>query len=583
MNLSKSLALILIALFVFYSQFLNPQKLKAQAPSGIALTKHVDKISAASGDILTYGVDWQNLSSTETYNNIKINDSVPQGTDYVAGSASSQGVFDGTQITWTINSAVPGAFGSVSFKVKINGPNPFGFAGLYTNSDGTRAQDLKVTFARKELWWHSVETSENTYDFTPLDNIYNSVNNYNLELMLDLRTQRGWGTDCTRDSSLSGTPLSTSSCPPKDISITFGAKGYSTLYYDYVYAILQHLFDTNRPIQYLVIENEVNTATFWYGNADDFLKTRTTAYKAAKDFRGNNLRASNLKVVDNGIADLVWGTAVTREKYCSNDINGAVSFAGRYLQRINSQPVTADYLAQNIHCPIQSTDFLARDYSILKKVFEKDPGLGGPSFDIMSYHFYAPWDTQEEVINWISLEMQKNGYQNPIVLTEGGYYDKLRYYTDDPSVAAKLKQDVANDVVKDHIIAFANKVKAWIWFPLEEKNSGTTLNSDYKGLYQQGGTPLPAQISYQLLVNKTKGFTAIKRLNLINPDIYVYEVSFGGRFIYIAWARNSEIIDLSHQISGNVRATNVDLSSNIVNSSSITINENPVYIESINP
>lgn len=572
MKILKNLLIILIVLVVFYGPIFSfPKKSKAQVPEGIVLTKSVDKIAAARGEILTYTINWQNVSSTVTYLGIRINDVLPSGVSYIEGSASAGGTFDGTQVYWIIASAPPSATGSVNFKVKINGPNPFGFAGLYTASDGSRASRLNATFARKELWWESVETAENTYNFIPLDDIYDGVRNFNLELMLNLRTQKDWGTDCTRDSSLTTTPRDTASCPPKDLSDTFGIKGYSSLYYDYVSAILEHLFSTNRPIQYLVVENEVNTITFWHGNADDFLRTRATVYKAVKDFNANS--GKNIKVVDNGIADLVWGTAVTREKYCNDDINGAVFFAGRYLSRVSAEPVTSDYLAQNIHCPIQPADYLARDFSILKRVFENDPGLGEPSFDIMSYHFYAPWDTQEEVINWINQEMQRNGYSRPIMQTEGGFVDKLGYSNN---------QDVANDVVKNHIIAFFKGVKAWIWFPLEEKNSGVTVNSDYKGLYQDGGAELPAKTAYQLLVAKIGDFNSIDRIDFGNSEIYVYKVNIGGNYVYVLWANTPQNINLSGEIPGNVKVTQVDGTFSNVNSSDIPIGNNPIFVE-VNP
>ena len=72
------------------------------------------------GDQLTYTIDWVNNAVDETgapaKAEVKITDIVPKGTEYV--SADTNGVYEET-ITWTLGEQEAGAFGTVSFVVKV--------------------------------------------------------------------------------------------------------------------------------------------------------------------------------------------------------------------------------------------------------------------------------------------------------------------------------------------------------------------------------------------------------------------------------------------------------------------------------
>lgn len=75
------------------------------------------------GDQLTYTIDWVNNAVDETgapaKAEVKITDIVPKGTEYV--SADTNGVYEETSktITWTLGEQEAGAFGTVSFVVKV--------------------------------------------------------------------------------------------------------------------------------------------------------------------------------------------------------------------------------------------------------------------------------------------------------------------------------------------------------------------------------------------------------------------------------------------------------------------------------
>lgn len=69
-------------------------------------------------DVLVYRIRYYN--DTDTVATVTITDTIPEGTSYVANSASHDGVYNGENIVWTIRNVQPGAGGVVSFRVNVN-------------------------------------------------------------------------------------------------------------------------------------------------------------------------------------------------------------------------------------------------------------------------------------------------------------------------------------------------------------------------------------------------------------------------------------------------------------------------------
>ena len=84
--------------------------------SSVSLTKSVDKISASSGEILTYTI---NYTANKDILNAILEDLIPNGTTYVANSATGGATFDGTKVIWNLGNLAPGATGSVQFQVRV--------------------------------------------------------------------------------------------------------------------------------------------------------------------------------------------------------------------------------------------------------------------------------------------------------------------------------------------------------------------------------------------------------------------------------------------------------------------------------
>ena len=445
--------------------------------------------------------------------------------------------------------------------------NPFGFAGPSKPDNFNNIQALGVKFARESISWETVEPSENQFN----SNIFKEtgvLNQYGLELIARLKLGQIWATKCNLSVSSQN-----ADCPPKDLG-DWSKKGYSPLLYDFTYKSLENAHSNGQNFQYIVVGNEASSPDFWGGTAEEYQKTRATVFKAAKDI--NTKIGTNYQVVDSGIASMIWGGAILRENYCTDDSNKqayAMDFAQRYFRRVYDGPNTQEVLAKRLNC-----DSPSRDYLFLKEIFKKDPNLNEASFDVMSYHFYEPWDTQEDIINWIKNEMGKNDYQKPIMNTEGGYRDTLHLYDN----TATLKQDVANEIPKLHVVAFANNVKAWLWLPFTERGEQYQFYGlQWKGLISEDQKVLPAYYSYQIMVAKLAGFNSIEKLNKYS-SAYVYKVNFSNKKpLYVVWSDDNVQVNLSSEISGNIQMTDVNQKTKNVDSSKIDVSTSPIYIESI--
>lgn len=357
-----------------------------------------------------------------------------------------------------------------------------------------------------------------------------------------------------KDAKTKGCPDEYASLPPKDLESTYNNQyAYSKNYYDFVFKTAEHF---KGRVDYYVIENEVNTLTFWHGTADEYLKLRATAYKAIHDANKDAV------VIDNGIASLVWIQAVARDKYCSGDITGAEAF----FRMAISRSVSADKIDQWLQENKLDCQNPGRAYEFIKAVFKE------PTFDIASYHFYEPWQAQSEVIAWVKNEMQQNGYQKPIFNTEGGYFDKLHSQSDKDT-----QELVSQDVVKLHAIAFSEGVQKWVWLPLDESNPSEE-SKQYKGFYNATYAELPAGTAYKTMIKKLLGFSSVEKLNL-GSGIYTYKFVVDEKPVYILWSEELQTIDLTSGIPGNVKITKIDGSTETKQSTDLEITESPIFIE----
>jgi len=386
-------------------------------------------------------------------------------------------------------------------------------------------------------------------------------------------------------------------CPPSDLSETWRAdgKGYSAILYDFVWEVMRQNTECGRASFMVIVGNEVNTFHFWRGTKDQYLRTRATVFKATRDF---NLKyGADYKVTDNGIASTIWGRALYKELYCAGKVEQAVEFAKRFERyQIDESTINEQWVDSMTDCDANNIENPRTQFLVLKEMFKVDPVLGGPSFDYMDYHFYDPWDTQEEIINWMKAEMQKNGYSRPIVMTEGGIirtkpcadginstenFDcpqcDIQNFVPDEADALES----ADNAVKLNVVAFANGVEVFLWLPFESFQFGGGTKDCNLRPFIAGSEKMPLFKSYQVMASELNGFTSVQRLPL-GENTYKFIVN--EKPVYVLWrnedtAPNSITVNLSAEISGNVTVTHVDGSVETVASSSLQVTESPIFVE----
>ncbi len=448
----------------------------------------------------------------------------------------------------------------LSENAPINLPDefhPFGFTSL-SNDEAEVAKEVGDTIVRASISWAQVEPSEGKFNFDKFSGS-NSVSNFTP--LIRLRMQKSWATKCNAN----GRDLA--DCPPKDLG-GWSEKGYSPLLYDFIYKTLEFAQSKNYKTYKIIVGNEVNSPQFWLGTAEDYVKTRSTIYKAANDI--NKKYNTEFKIIDNGFASAVWEYAIVREAYC----DGRKSYAQDFAERTFRRQTTIEKIDEEVNKTDCSKNYESE--KLLDQAFKIDQNLGGPSFDYMSYHFYEPWDVQEELILWIKDKMKKNGYERPILNTEGGFIDKNRLTYDQ---FPELKSEVANNLVKIHVVAFSNGVQSWLWLPLIENYNGETTGQWLKGLEILNRSKLPAYYSYKTMTGKLDGFKTAEKINGLGTK-YAYKFTFKERNpVYVLWDMKNNKIDFSSIVNGEIKTTKIDGTTQNISSSNLAIDESPIYIE----
>lgn len=444
--------------------------------------------------------------------------------------------------------------------------HPFGFTSI-SKEEAEVAKEVGDTIVRASISWSQIEPKEGKFNF---DKFKGAGQNTQFLTMIRFKTGQNWATKCNLSLCKTGMecPSSQADCPPKDLG-GWSEKGYSPLLYDLVYKTMEFASTKRITTSKIILGNEVNDAHFWLGTNEDYLKTRTTFYKAIQDV--NKKYNTQFQLIDNGYADAVWSYAISREAFCNGRQDYAKSYAERAFRRI--APV------QTIDSQLQGTD-CNKTYDsnkILDAAFAVDPNLGKPSFDYMSYHFYEPWDVQEELINWIKAKMKANGYERPILNTEGGYIDKIRTsYEQYP----ELKTDVGNDIPKIHVVAFANGVQSYLYLPLIEITTNTA-DLSVRGLETNDHKKLPAYNSYKTMISELDGFKTAEKIEGLSTK-YAYKFTFKDKNpVYVLWDTKNSSIDFSSILDSEVKVTKVDSSTQNISSANITLSESPIYIEQI--
>lgn len=169
-------------------------------------------------------------------------------------------------------------------------------------------------------------------------------------------------------------------------------------------------------------------------------------------------------------------------------------------------------------------------------------------FDILSLHPYAWPDfiaPEEWLVNYLQSAQDKikeYGIGNmPIWFTEvgvphqgnysGGFfgYPKLNR-----RVTGHSRKDVANYMVKLHVLALSRDVKKLFWYNYKDRNLGREKVENYFGLVDYWGYPTPAYVAYMNLVDRLTGKHFVKNRQLSN-GLRLFEFKGNHDAVWVAW------------------------------------------------
>lgn len=425
---------------------------------------------------------------------------------------------------------------------------------VYSYSPVSQIQELNAHSVRTQIAWDSIEKTQGKYDWHGLDSTVEQAQKAKISLSLIIYTGRGWGTKC--DPKIA--PLNNKThCPPSDLTDSWNDQyGYSKNYYSFVNTVAKRY---QGRIDEYIIHNEVNTLRFWHGTADQYLKLRKTAYKAVHD------ADSQAIVIDNSMASAVWGAVIVKDLLDQDKEQEAVDFYNNFFSR--GEKFTKVSNKEEIIQAASRRQEWDRAIEFGHAIFKE------PTFDWIGFHYYEPEDTFLSVIDWIQSEMQKNGYQKPIAMTEGGYADARSGINE-----SQNEQEVSEDLVKMQIEGFANGLRMFAWLPIQEGILQGDFNAKLKGLFDQSGKILPAGKAWSYLNSLIVKGAKITDLSKNNLNLYLIENR--GRKIYVVWSQNSSTTIEPQDINqGSFNMIDIFGQTKAENLKSTQINSTPVYLE----
>lgn len=391
---------------------------------------------------------------------------------------------------------------------------------VYTKNPASQIQDLNAHWARLQVRWDQLEPKQGEYKWEELDNYVKEASKAKIGLSLIIYTGQGkWSTIC--DPKIA--PLNKKThCPPSDLSSTWNDQyGYSQSYYTFINDLAKRY---KGKIDEYIIHNEVNTLRFWHGTPEQYLELRKTGYKAIHD------ADSKAIVIDNSLASPVWGAAITKELLDEGKDQEAVDFYNRYFYR--AQGFTKVSSRQDIMNAAAKNDEWTRAIDFANKVFTE------PTFDWAGFHFYDPQPCFLEVVSFIKEQMQKNGYEKPIAMTEGGFSDNTTTF-DDPAA----EQKVAEDLVKMQVSGFANGLTMFAWLPVQEGMLNEDNSQKLKGLFSKEGQINPAGTVWAYLNNLIVKDVSIKDQS--KGGINIYAITNHQENTYVVWSDSLKKISAS--------------------------------------
>lgn len=269
-------------------------------------------------------------------------------------------------------------------------------------------------------------------------------------------------------------------------------------------------------VHYWQIENEVTFPQYWAGSLDDYVSVLSTAYRAIK----------------------------------SEDKGSTVLLAGLAGE---AQPAQIRFLLER-----------GRDH-----------------FDILDAHFYFPPEDLPGKISGLRTAMKTIGYGKPIWVTETGGPHPC---TSPQSAQEPPPERQSSEVVRRYVELLSAGVERVFWFGLQHDTTSIwgckaeLADSMFNFMMLvRGQQRRPAFSTYQLMVQKLDGFTAVERINL-GEGISTFRFSVRSGSVVVLWADKDKIVNVAGT-AGDVSVTDILGRPSRSSAGAIPVSTSPLFIE----
>lgn len=328
-------------------------------------------------------------------------------------------------------------------------------------------------------------------------------------------------------------------------------------------------------IHFYSLENEANSPSGWSSTPESYFELLNSFTQGIKAADPSNV------VEDSGTGGTAYGIIIASQLLQNGKQEEAVNFANHYYEHFG----IGDELI-NISSVADLNTFLSEPVPSagLKSTSAWMPLLSSSSaqYDRIQIHYYAPWDLLPTVFNYVKTGMEQGGKVRPIDIWELGYgwsgYGLPSQNGYNPSAHAQ-------DTVKLLTIAAgegANRIIYWRFTDTSHKKptNDQTSTSRTPGLVKNG-TPNQAGIAYKVTVSKLAGATSAQRVNVGNPNVWIYKFVNNGKNIFVVWSTSPATVNLNQAGFSATEAiiTNIDGSTSSQNPNTLSVGVSPIFVE----
>ena len=382
------------------------------------------------------------------------------------------------------------------------GQTVLGVLAVVPGSSGSVADPMAVAAVaasgahtmRINLDWAISEPQPGDLSFDTLNDLRIArIEGAGLRLFPTLYVGQGWMTG----DSPQGAGGGSRSYPPADLGTEWeNDSGYSPGYYDFVYRFFEHY---RGHFDFVAVENEAESKSFWGGTAEEYVRLLKTGYAAIK------AADPAVTVVDSGFVSEALGLCIAGDRIETGQwsLDEAVEFAQLYYSaqtgriRVRSRADLDGALNQ-----AQAKEQCRR----IRVMLEGETG----SVDAINFHFYEDYRALPAVVAWLRETTSRLGYRTVLVTNEMGVRG--------PDIRFAESEAQAEQVFKKLVTSQTLGLEAVVWFSADTFLRGR----DKVGLFGSEGISRPASQTFKLVAETLNGGYRFRATAASGPSLYHY-------------------------------------------------------------